>query len=170
MAMMLRKAYKKSRSQAQTLANQQVSSSSMTPSVPESPLSEKRVPSKRTRMAENSLFPLEEEDHVNSESAGLLLNSPATRGTSDLLKIDFVPSSKEGSLQRPLESFELEEVKYYVSAVISSVLPHCILSNVVCCCGSFFQIQSFDEGSVSGSCNGPVDPGGTCCSVYCMSS
>lgn len=138
MAMMLHKAYKKSRSQAQTLANQQVSSSSMTPSVPESPLSEKRVPSKRTRMAENSLFPLEEEDHVNSESAGLLLNSPATRGTSDLLKIDFVPSSKEGSLQRPLESFELEE------------------------------IQSFDEGSVSGSCNGPVDPGGERIEAYVM--
>ncbi|XP_005162917.1 protein ITPRID1 [Danio rerio] len=138
MAMMLRKAYKKSRSQALTLENQQVFSASMTPSVPESPLTDKRVPSKRTRMAENSLFPLEEEDHVNSESVGLLVNSPEARGTSDLLKINFVPSSKEGGLQRPLESFELEE------------------------------IQSFDEGSVSGSCNGPVDPGGERIQSYVM--
>lgn len=119
MASILRRASKKSLSQAQPSQNQSVTTSA--PSGPEStgtPKADKRIPSKRTRMSDNSyLFPLEEEQSVNSEVAEPILNSPMARGT-------------EGSLQRPVESFELEE------------------------------IQSFDEGSVPGSCNGPVDPGG----------
>lgn len=123
MAMILRRASKKSLSQAQTSQNQNTlpSMTSSGTSGPEStgtPKADKKIPSKRTRMSDNSyLFPLEEEQGVNSE-AEPVLNSSTARGTSDLLKLDFVPPSTEGSLQRPVESFELEEVK---SAVISSV-------------------------------------------------
>lgn len=135
MAMILRRASKKSLSQAQTSQNQHTIPSVTTsaPSGPESPgtpKADKRNPSKRTRMSDNNLFPLKEEQSVNSEAAEPVLNSPTARGTSDLQKLNFVPSSTEGFLQRPIESFELEE------------------------------IQSFDEGSIPGSCNGPVDPGG----------
>ncbi|XP_067233861.1 protein ITPRID1 [Chanodichthys erythropterus] len=132
MAMILRKASKKSLSQAETSQNQHTlpSMTSSAPSGPEStgtPKADKRIPSKRTRMSDNSnLFPLEEEQSVNSE-AEPVLNRSTARGTSDLLNLNFVPPSTEG---RPVESFELEE------------------------------IQSFDEGSVPGSCNGPMDPGG----------
>lgn len=61
-------------------------------------------------MSDNNLFPLKEEQSVNSEAAEPVLNSPTARGTSDLQKLNFVPSSTEGFLQRPIESFELEEV------------------------------------------------------------
>lgn len=117
MAMILRKASKKSLSQAQTSQNQPTLPSVTTsaPSGSEStgtPKADKRIPSKRTRMSENGyLFPLEEEQSVNFE-AEPVLNSSTERGTSDFLKLDFVPPSTEGSLQRPVESFELEEVKY----------------------------------------------------------
>ncbi|XP_052452717.1 uncharacterized protein itprid1 [Carassius gibelio] len=134
-AMILRRAYKKSLSQAKTLQNQHMpsrvtSSAISSPESPGMPMVDKRIPSKRTILLENGLSPLEEEQSINLEAAEPVLNSPTVRGTSDLLKLDSIPSSTEESLQRPAESFELEEV------------------------------QSFDEGSLSGSCNGPVDPGG----------
>ncbi|XP_067290765.1 protein ITPRID1 [Pseudorasbora parva] len=134
MAMILRRASKKSLSQAQTSQNQHTLPS-VTPSAGSeatgTPKADKRIPSKRTRMSDSShLFPLEEEQSANSEAAEPVLNNPMARGTSDLLKRNCVPSSTEGNLQRPVESFELEE------------------------------IQSFDEGSISGNCNGPADPGG----------
>ncbi|XP_026114204.1 uncharacterized protein LOC113092738 [Carassius auratus] len=140
MAMILRRASKKSLSQAKTLQNQHtphpVTSSAL--SGPDGmPMVDKRIPSKRTRMSDNScLSPLEEEQSINSEAAEPVLNSLTT--TSDLLKLDFLPSSTKESLQQPVESFELEE------------------------------IQSFDEGSVPGSCNGPVDPGGEGIGSYVM--
>ncbi|CAM4723544.1 unnamed protein product [Leuciscus chuanchicus] len=142
MAMILRRASKKSLRQAQTSQNQHniPSVTSSAPSGPEStgtPKADKKNPSKRTRMSDNNLFPLKEEQSVNSEAAEPVLNSPTARGTSDLQKLDFDPST-EGSLQRPIESFELEE------------------------------IQSFDEGSIPGSCNGPVDPGGERIGSYVM--
>ncbi|XP_042607930.1 uncharacterized protein LOC109112583 isoform X1 [Cyprinus carpio] len=135
MAMILRRASKKSLSQAEMLQNQQMPSpvTSSTLSSPESsgmPMVDERIPSKHTRMSDNCLSPLEEEQSINLEAAEPVINSPMVRGTADILKLDSVPSSTEESLQRPVESFELEE------------------------------IQSFDEGSVPGSCNGPVDPGG----------
>lgn len=114
MAMILRKASKKSLSQAQTSQNQHTlpsmtSSASSGPEPTGTPKADKRIPLKRTRMSDNSnLFPLEEEQSVNSE-AEPVLNSSMARGTSDLLKLNFVLPSTEG---RPVESFELEEVKY----------------------------------------------------------
>ncbi|XP_016093634.1 coiled-coil domain-containing protein 129-like [Sinocyclocheilus grahami] len=143
MAMILRRASKKSLSQAKTLQNQHmpcpVTSSAL--SSPEScgmPMVDKRIPSKRTQMSDNGLSPLEEEQSIHLEAIEPVLNSSMIRGTSDLLKLDSVPSSTEESLQRPVESFELEE------------------------------IQSFDEGSVPGSYNGPVDPGGEQIGSYVM--
>ncbi|XP_073687249.1 protein ITPRID1 [Garra rufa] len=135
MAMTLRRAFKKSLSQAKTLQNQNMPPSVTSPAKPglESsgvPIVDKRISSKRTRMSDNGLSPLEEERNVNTEAAELVLNSPTARGTSEPLKLDSVPSTTEESLQQPIESFELEE------------------------------IQSFDEGSIPGSCSGPVDPGG----------
>ncbi|XP_043082961.1 protein ITPRID1 [Puntigrus tetrazona] len=143
MAMILRRASKKSLSQAKTLQNQHMPSSvtSSALSGPESsgiPMLDKKIPSKRTRMSDNYLSPLEEEQNVNFEATEPVLNSPTVRGTSDLLKLDSVPFTTEESLQRPVESFELEE------------------------------IQSFDEGSIPGSCNGPVDPGGERIGSYVM--
>ncbi|KAK2870295.1 hypothetical protein Q8A67_024687 [Cirrhinus molitorella] len=143
MAMILRRASKKSLSQAKTLQNQHMPSSVTSPvqsSLESSrmPIVEKRISSKRTRMSDNGLSPLEEEQSVNSEAAEPVLNSPTPRGTLDPLKLYSVPSTTEESLQRPVESFELEE------------------------------IQSFDEGSVSGGCNGPVDPGGERIESYVM--
>lgn len=116
MAMILRRASKKSLSQAKTLQNQHMPSpvTSSALSGPESSgmsMVDKRIHSKRTRMSDNCLSPLEEEQSINLEAAEPVLNSPAVRGTSDLLKLDSVPSSTEESLQRPVESFELEEVK-----------------------------------------------------------
>ncbi|XP_016373620.1 coiled-coil domain-containing protein 129-like isoform X1 [Sinocyclocheilus rhinocerous] len=144
MVMILRRASKKSLSQAKTLQNQHMppplTSSAL--SGPESsgmPMVDKRIPSKRTRVSDNScLSPLEEEQSINSDSAEPVLNSLTARGTSDLLKLDSFPSSAKESLQRPVESFELEE------------------------------IQSFDEGSIPGSCNDPVDPGGERIGSYVM--
>ncbi|XP_050954553.1 protein ITPRID1 isoform X2 [Labeo rohita] len=143
MAMILRRASKKSLSQAKTLQNQHMPSSvtSPAPSSLESsgmPIADKKIPSKCTRMSDNFLFPLEEEHSVNSEAAELVLNSPLARGTSNPVKLNSVPFSTEESMQRPVQSFELEE------------------------------IQSFDEGSVPGSCNGPVDPGGERMGSYVM--
>ncbi|XP_042570541.1 protein ITPRID1-like [Cyprinus carpio] len=141
-AMILRRASKKSLSQAKTLQNQHMphpvtSSALSSPDV--LPMVDKRIPSKRTRMLDNScLSPLEEEQSINSEAAEPVLNSLTARGASDLQNLDFVPSLAKESLQRPIESFELEE------------------------------IQSFDEGSVPGSCNGPVDPGGEGIGSYVM--
>ncbi|XP_039540847.1 protein ITPRID1 [Pimephales promelas] len=142
MVMILRRASKKSLSQAQTSQNQHTIPS-VTPSAPSGPEStgtpkaDKRNPSKRTRMSDNNLFPLKEEQSVNSESAEPVLNSQTARGTSDLQKLNLI-NSTEGILQRPIESFELEE------------------------------IQSFDEGTIPGSCNGPVDPGGERIGSYVM--
>lgn len=114
MAMILRRASKKSLRQAQTSQNQHTipSVTSSAPSGPEStgtPKADKRNPSKRTKMSDNNLFPLKEEQSVKLDAAEPVLNSPTARGTSDLQKLDFVPST-EGSLQQPIESFELEEV------------------------------------------------------------
>ncbi len=116
MAMILRRASKKSLSQAKTLQNQHMPSpvTSSALSGPESSgmsMVDKRIHSKRTGCQTTVLSPLEEEQSINLEATEPVLNSPAVRGTSDLLKLDSVPSSTEESLQRPVESFELEEVK-----------------------------------------------------------
>lgn len=82
-------------------------------------------------MSDNNLFPLKEEQSVHSEAAEPVLNSPTARGTSDLQKLDFVTST-EGSLQRPIESFELEEV-LSLQLYPLYVLTHCSFSNVDGC-------------------------------------
>ncbi|XP_051543483.1 uncharacterized protein LOC127434638 isoform X2 [Myxocyprinus asiaticus] len=134
MAMILRRASKKSLSQAQNqqaLPPENSAQSGMESSG--TPTADKRIPPKRSRqsLSDNSgLFPLQEEQSFNLESAEPILISHTTRGTTDLLKLTSDPLSTDGSAQQPVESFELEE------------------------------IQSFDEGSVSGLCSGPVDPGG----------
>ncbi len=112
MAMILRRASKKSLNQAKTLQNQHMPSpvTSSALSGPESSgmsMVDKRIPSKRTRLSDNYLSPLEEEQSIHLEAAEPVLNSP----TSDLLKLDSVSSSTEERLQQPVESFELEEVK-----------------------------------------------------------
>ncbi len=111
MAMILRRASKKSLNQVKTLQNQHMPSpvTSSALSGPESSgmsMVDKRIPSKRTRMSDNYLSPLEEEQSINLEAAEPVLNSP----TSDQ-KLDSVSSSTEERLQQPVESFELEEVK-----------------------------------------------------------
>ncbi|KAF4095677.1 uncharacterized protein itprid1 [Onychostoma macrolepis] len=143
MAIILRRASKKSLSQAKTLQNQQMPSpvASSALSGPESSgmsMVDKRIPSKRTRMSDDCLSPQEEDQSINLEASEPALNSPTIRETSDLLKLDSVLSSTEESLQRPVEFFKWEE------------------------------IQSFDEGSVPGSCNGSVDPGGERIGSYVM--
>ncbi|TRY89112.1 hypothetical protein DNTS_004580 [Danionella cerebrum] len=137
MAMILRRAVKKSLSQCQKSQTENMSptpkeaSATFTPHSQESTMMDRRVPSKGTRMTDNSsLFTLKEEDTINSESTNLKSNTSTTRGTLDFLKLDFVPSSINGGLSCPVESFDLEEM------------------------------QSFDEGGATGNSSGPVDPGG----------
>ncbi|XP_051970492.1 uncharacterized protein LOC127634835 [Xyrauchen texanus] len=134
MAMILQRASKKSLSQAQNqqaLPPENSAQSGMESSG--TPTADNRIPPKRSRqsLSDNSgLFPLQEEQSFNLESTEPILISNTTRGTSDIIKLPPNPLSTDGSTQQPVESFELEE------------------------------IQSFDEGSVSGICSGPVDRGG----------
>ncbi|XP_051538318.1 protein ITPRID1 isoform X2 [Myxocyprinus asiaticus] len=137
MAMILRRASKKSLSHAQMSQNQQtLSPTNLAQSGVESSgasPADKIIPLKRSRQSfsDNSGLPtLQEEQSSNFESAEPILISHPTRGTTDPLKLVSDPMPTEGILHQPVESFELEE------------------------------IQSFDEGSVSGHCSGPVDPGG----------
>ncbi|XP_072535795.1 uncharacterized protein [Salminus brasiliensis] len=136
--MLLRKASKKSLSQATTAQDHQPLSPPLTgpssiPDLPADPPHDKRSPVKRARQClpeSASLSPLVEEQSSIPEAAEPSLTTPLSQcKSSDLRGVREpcnVTSTQKGPGE-PAESFELEE------------------------------IQSFDEGSIAGSCTGPAD-------------
>ncbi|XP_007249626.3 protein ITPRID1 isoform X1 [Astyanax mexicanus] len=140
--MLLRKASKKSLSQAATSQDQQPLSPPLTgpsysPDLPADPPQDKRSPVKRARQCLPeiaSLSPLVEEQNSIPEAAEPSSAPPQTQckssGPSGVREPCNVTFAHKGQGQ-PAESFELEE------------------------------IQSFDEGSIAGSCTGPADHAGS---------
>ncbi|XP_017555834.1 protein ITPRID1 isoform X2 [Pygocentrus nattereri] len=136
--MLLRKASKKSLSQAPTAQDHQPLSPPLTglsssPDLPADPPHDKRSPVKRARQSlpdSASLSPLVEEQSSVPETAEPTLTTPLPQCQSISLRGAREPhniASTQRSPEEPAESFELEE------------------------------IQSFDEGSIAGSCTSPTD-------------
>ncbi|KAL6488692.1 hypothetical protein MHYP_G00024330 [Metynnis hypsauchen] len=136
--MLLRKASKKSLSQAPTAQDHQPLSPPLTglsssPDLPADPPHDKRSPVKRARQClpdSASLSPLVEEQSSVPETAEPTLITPLPQCQSISLRGAREPhniASTQRSPGEPAESFELEE------------------------------IQSFDEGSMAGSCTSPTD-------------
>ncbi|KAL7887316.1 hypothetical protein AOLI_G00050370 [Acnodon oligacanthus] len=139
--MLLRKASKKSLSQAPSAQDHQPLSPPLTglsssPDLPADPPHDKRSPVKRARQClpdSASLSPLVEEQSFVPETAEPTLTTPVPQRHSISLRGAREPhniASTQRSPGEPAESFELEE------------------------------IQSFDEGSIAGSCTSPTDHSG----------
>ncbi|XP_036441923.1 uncharacterized protein itprid1 isoform X2 [Colossoma macropomum] len=139
--MLLRKASKKSLSQAPAAQDHQPLSPPLTgpssiPDLPADPPHDKRSPVKRARQClpdSASLSPLVEEQSSVPETAEPTLTTPLPQCQSSSQRGAREPhniASTQRSPGEPAESFELEE------------------------------IQSFDEGSIAGSCTSPTDHSG----------
>ncbi|XP_066539284.1 protein ITPRID1 isoform X2 [Hoplias malabaricus] len=142
--MLLRKASKKSLSQAGSAQDHQPLSPKLTgpfssPDLPSEPQQDKRSPVKRARQClpeSASLSPLVEEQISVPEPAGPIITTPLPQCKSNSPRAAIKPhntASTQRNPGEPAESFELEE------------------------------IQSFDEGSLAGSCTGITEH-----SVFCV--